>query len=286
MLRWTPRVTDLAGGLQVRRALPVAARRSVGPFVFFDHFSPVSLAADADTDVGPHPHIGLATVTYLFEGGFLHRDSLGTVQEITPGAVNWMTAGRGISHSERFDTLRERGGDLHGIQAWVALPAADEEIDPDFVHFDAEQLPSARLDGATVSLIAGDAFGLTSPVKTRSPLFYVHAELTAGAHLELLANYPERAAYIVQGAVQVEGESFEPGQMLVFERSATPTITAIQPTTLMLLGGEPVGPRHIWWNFVSSSRERIEQAKADWKEGRFAAVPGESEFVPLPEAGR
>jgi redox-sensitive bicupin YhaK (pirin superfamily) len=274
------------GGFEVGRVLPWSKRRMVGPFIFFDHMGPVTFPPHLPrrTDVRPHPHIGLATITYLFAGEIVHRDSEGFRQVIRPGEVNWMTAGRGISHSERFDTLRERGGDLHGIQAWVALPAADEEIDPDFVHFDAEQLPSARLDGATVSLIAGDAFGLTSPVKTRSPLFYVHAELTAGAHLELLANYPERAAYIVQGAVQVEGESFEPGQMLVFERSATPTITAIQPTTLMLLGGEPVGPRHIWWNFVSSRPERIEQAKADWRERKIRLPVGDdAEFIPLPE---
>jgi redox-sensitive bicupin YhaK (pirin superfamily) len=274
------------GGFEVGRVLPWAKRRMVGPFIFFDHMGPVTFPPDIPrrTDVRPHPHIGLATITYLFAGEIVHRDSEGFRQVIRPGEVNWMTAGKGISHSERFDTLRGRGGELHGIQAWVALPTSDEELDPDFVHFDADELPIARLDGATVSLIAGRAFGLASPVKTRSPLFYAHGELMAGAELEVRADYPERAAYVVKGAVQVEGQTFEPGQMLVFEREAVPRLTAILPTTLMLLGGEPVGPRHIWWNFVSSRPERIEQAKADWRERRIRLpIDDDAEFIPLPE---
>jgi redox-sensitive bicupin YhaK (pirin superfamily) len=274
------------GGFEVGRVLPWTRRRMVGPFIFFDHMGPVTFPPDIPrrTDVRPHPHIGLATITYLFSGEIVHRDSAGFHKVIRPGEVNWMTAGKGISHSERFDTLRERGGELHGIQAWVALPETDEEIDPDFVHFDAHELPVARLEGITVSLIAGRAYELASPVKTRSPLFYAHAELAAGSELDVRADYSERAAYVVQGSVQAENQTYEAGQMLVFEPGEVPAIAAVQPTTLMLLGGEPVGLRHIWWNFVSSRPERIEQAKDDWRSRRIALPVGDdAEFMPLPE---
>jgi redox-sensitive bicupin YhaK (pirin superfamily) len=274
------------GGFEVGRVLPWQRRRSVGPFVFFDHMGPVTFPPNLPrrTDVRPHPHIGLATITYLFAGEIVHRDSIGFKQVIRPGEVNWMTAGRGISHSERFDTLRERGGDLHGIQAWVALPGSDEEIEPGFVHFDAHELPVTRLEGATVSLIAGRFLDMASPVQTRSPLFYAHAQLQAGAKLTANAQYSERAAYVAQGSVHVEGQTYEAGQMLVFEAGEAPSITAVQPATLMLLGGEPLGERHIWWNFVSSRRERIEQAKADWRSGRIPLPVGDdAEFIPLPE---
>jgi redox-sensitive bicupin YhaK (pirin superfamily) len=274
------------GGFEVGRVLPWTKRRMVGPFAFFDHMGPVTFPPNLPrrTDVRPHPHIGLATITYLFAGEIVHRDSVGFHQVIRPGEVNWMTAGRGISHSERFDTLRESGGELHGIQAWVALPESDEEIDPAFVHFDANQLPVATVSGVTLTLIAGRFLGMTSPVETRSPLFYVHAELQAGADLKASAPYSERAAYIARGAVQVEGHTFEAGQMLVFEKGDVPAITAVESSTLMLLGGEPLGERHIWWNFVSSRSERIEQAKADWRAGRIPLPVGDdAEFIPLPD---
>ena len=274
------------GGFEVGRVLPWTKRRMVGPFAFFDHMGPVTFPPNLPrrTDVRPHPHIGLATITYLLAGEIVHRDSIGFHQVIRPGEVNWMTAGRGISHSERFDTLRESGGELHGIQAWVALPQSDEEMEPAFVHFDANQLPVAIVSGAALTLIAGRFLGMTSPVETRSPLFYVHAELQAGAELKASAPYSERAAYIARGAVQVEGHTFEAGQLLVFERGEVPAITAVQPSTLMLLGGEPLGERHIWWNFVSSRSERIEQATADWRAGRIPLPVGDdAEFIPLPE---
>lgn len=274
------------GGFEVGRVLPWTKRRMVGPFVFFDHMGPVTFPPQIPrrTDVRPHPHIGLATITYLFSGEIVHRDSVGFHQVIRPGEVNWMTAGRGISHSERFDTMRKQGGTLHGIQAWVALPTADEEIEPGFVHLDASELPSVERDGARVTVIAGSAFGFTSPLQTRSPLLYVHIELRAGASSAVSGEYSERAVYVAAGRVQIEGSSFEAGQMIVFERGAAPSITAIEASTVMLLGGEPLGERHIWWNFVSSRRERIEQAKADWRAGRIPLPVGDdAEFIPLPE---
>ncbi len=274
------------GSFEVGRVLPFARRRMVGPFVFFDHMGPVDLPPDVprETDVRPHPHIGLSTVTYLFDGEMTHRDSLGIEQAIRPGALNWMTAGRGISHSERFDGMRRAGGRIEGIQAWVALPEADEEMAPAFDHYDTARLPMLEDAGLTARLIAGSAFGLASPAKIRSPLFYLHVRLEAGACIGLPPEYPERAAYLVHGRVEVDGRRYDPGQMLVFAKGETPVVRAVDPATLMLLGGEPLGPRHIWWTFVSSRKERIEQAKADWTAGRIELPPNDAdEFIPLPE---
>ena len=273
------------GGFEVGRVLPWTQRRMVGPFIFFDHMGPVVLPPQVPrrTDVRPHPHIGLATITYLFAGEIVHRDSLGCDQVIRPGEVNWMTAGRGISHSERFDTMREHGGLLHGIQAWVALPEAHQEVSPAFVHLAQTELPAFELDGVQATVIAGTAFGRTSPVRTYSPLFYAHLEMPAGAACEPQAQYSERAAFIASGRVRAGDETYDAGQMLVFD-AGSPRFEAVERSTVMLLGGEPVGPRHIWWNFVSSSRERIEQAKADWQGGRIPLPVGDAaEFIPLPQ---
>ncbi len=274
------------GGFEVGRVLPWTRRRMVGPFVFFDHMGPVQMAANLPrrVDVRPHPHIGLSTITYLFAGEIVHRDSLGFHQVIRPGEVNWMTAGRGISHSERFETMREHGGLLHGIQAWIALPEADEEIAPEFVHYDADVMPFQRGAGATVHVIAGKAFGLSSPVSTQSPLVYVHVELQAGASTPIPDGYTERAAFVAAGAVRVGEQSYAAGQMIVFAKDSAPQIVADTEATVMLLGGEPLGTRHIWWNFVSSRLERIEQAKADWREKRIPLPVGDAdEFIPLPQ---
>ena len=285
------RVRDLVGGFKVRRVLPSARRRMVGPFIFLDQMGPEILAQGRGLDVAPHPHIGLATVTYLFGGELLHRDSLGTVQAIRPGEVNWMTAGSGIAHSERTPPeMRAAGSDLFGIQSWVALPLRHEEIDPAFAHHGAEELPVVEGDGLRVRLIAGALYGAHSPVKTLSEIFYADAELDAGARLPVPVEHEERAAYVIGGAVALGGDggTFQAGQLLVFKPGADVTLEAIEssPARVMLLGGEPMeGGRHIWWNFVSSSSERIEQAKEDWKAGRFAPVPEETEFIPLPESG-
>jgi redox-sensitive bicupin YhaK (pirin superfamily) len=279
-----PRPRDI-GGFEVRRLLPSLERRSVGPFVFFDQMGPAELAPGRGIDVRPHPHIGLATVTYLFAGTIVHRDSLGTVQSIEPGAVNWMTAGRGIVHSERSDAeLRKRRQKLYGIQIWVALPKQHEETEPDFAHYAAESLPLIEDDGTSVRVIAGSLFQKTSPVKTFSSLFYADAVLQAGVQLSLGADHEERAIYLLEGMVEVGGQLFEPGRLLVFSSGDEILVKADTTARLLLFGGEPLdGPRDVWWNFVSSSRERIEQAKADWKAGRFAPVPGDAEFIPLPE---
>jgi redox-sensitive bicupin YhaK (pirin superfamily) len=274
------------GGFEVGRVLPWAKRRMVGPFVFFDHMGPVELAANLPrrVDVRPHPHIGLATITYLFAGEIVHRDSLGFHQVIRPGEVNWMTAGRGITHSERFETMREHGGLLHGIQAWIALPESAEEIAPEFVHYEADALPLERSAGASTRVIAGKAFGKASPVRTQSPLVYVHVELQAGASSAIPDGYSERAAFVAAGTIRVGEQSYAAGQMAVFTRGSQPRIVAASDATVMLLGGEPLGARHIWWNFVSSRPERIEQAKADWRAGRMALPVGDAdEFIPLPE---
>lgn len=274
------------GGFEVGRVLPWTQRRMVGPFIFFDHMGPVNFPPQVPrkTDVRPHPHIGLSTITYLYDGEIVHRDSVGFHQTIRPGEVNWMTAGSGISHSERFDSIRETGGALHGIQAWVALPESAEETSPGFVHFDAAQLPSQVDKGLSVKVIAGSAYGMTSPVTTHSPLFYVHLELDAGRTMDVCGGYSERAIYVAKGSVRIEGERYETGQMAVLSPGSMPAIAAIEPSIVMLLGGEPVGPRNIWWNFVSSSKERIEQAKADWKAGRIKLpVDDDKEFIPLPE---
>jgi len=281
------RKADLGGGFVVGRVLPFRLHRTVGPFVFFDHAGPMTLPPNIPraVDVRPHPHIGLATVSYLFAGQITHRDSLGVQQVIEPGAVNWMTAGRGISHSERFEgRFKQEGGALDLIQSWVALPEADEEMAPAFNHYPAAGLPVQEDTGPWMRLVAGDAFGLTSGVKTRSPLFYVHVELQSGAKIAAPDGHAERAVYIAHGRVRIEGRDYGHGQMVVFRPGAAPAITALEPATVMLLGGESLGPRHIWWNFVSSRKERIEQAKADWKAGRIELPPTDKdEFIPLPE---
>jgi redox-sensitive bicupin YhaK (pirin superfamily) len=273
------------GGFHVRRILPSPRRRLVGPFIFFDHMGPVDFPPGQGIDVRPHPHIGLATVTYLFEGEILHRDSLGVVQPIEPGAVNWMTSGRGIAHSERTGPeQRARGGRLHGIQSWVALPREREEDEPGFQHHAAAALPVIEQPGVQMRLIAGEAYGARSPVTVASSMFYLDAALVPGAALALPGGYEERAIYLVEGAIRVDGETVTAGTMLVLDAAAAGHIQADENARLMLLGGAPLeSPRHIWWNFVSSSPERIEQAKADWKAGRFARVPVETEFIPLPE---
>ena len=263
----------------------------VGPFIFLDQMGPEVLRANTGLDVAPHPHIGLATVTYLFEGELRHRDSLGVVQMIRPGELNWMTAGRGIAHSERTPhEMREAGSKLFGIQAWVALPRKYEEADPGFAHHAEGELPVIEGEGKRVRLIAGSLYGERSPARTLSEMFYADVSLEGGAVLPLPAEYEERAAYVVEGSVDLSpgGESFDQGQLLVFKPGAHMSLRAGQSprTRVMLLGGEPLdGPRHIWWNFVSSSSERIEQAKEDWKAGRFARVPEETELIPLPESG-
>jgi redox-sensitive bicupin YhaK (pirin superfamily) len=279
-----PHSRDL-GGFSVRRVLPSAQRQLVGPFVFFDEMGPARFAPGAGLDVRPHPHIGLATVTYLFEGEILHRDSLGTEQPIRPGEVNWMTAGRGIVHSERTPpALRAAGAPLSGIQAWVALPRRDEETEPAFAHHGREELPVVDGEGATVRLIAGEAFGARAPVRVHSAMFYADAALADGARLAMPADHEERGLYLAGGALETAGQRFEAGRLLVFRAGAEVVLRALGPARCLLLGGEPMdGPRHVWWNFVSSSRDRIEQAKEDWREHRFPLVPGDSERIPLPD---
>lgn len=274
------------GGFAVGRVLPSSVRPGVGPFVFFDHFGPAEFAPGHGIDVRPHPHICLATVTYLFDGEIVHRDSLGSHQPIRPGDINWMTAGRGIVHSERTpQELRLAGSRVHGLQLWIALPLEHEETEPEFHHHPAGALPSLELSGARIRVLAGDAYGEKSPVKTFSPLFYVEAAMPAGCNLAVPSEHDERAAYVVDGAVTCGNERAESGRMLVFTKSAEVTLHATAAARVVLLGGAPLqGERHIWWNFVSSSKERIERAKRDWKEGRFARVPGdETEFIPLPD---
>jgi redox-sensitive bicupin YhaK (pirin superfamily) len=273
------------GGFEVARVLPFAKHRMVGPFVFFDHMGPADWAPGfpRTVDVRPHPHIGLSTVTYLFDGEITHRDSVGSEVAIVPGEMNWMTAGRGITHSERFERLRAEGGAMHGIQAWVGLPTEDEETPPAFAHHGPDDLPTYEGDGMWARLVAGEAFGAKAKVKTHSPLFYVHWRLDAGARAQLPAEYPERAAFVVMGEVEVDGRAFTPGQMLVFAPGEPVLFTATTAAVVMLLGGEPIGERFIEWNFVSSSKDRIEQAKADWRAGRMKLPDLDSgEFIPLP----
>jgi len=275
------------GGFEVGRTLPQPARRRIGPFVFFDQLGPASFQPGfpRSADVRPHPHIGLSTVTYLFDGEITHRDSVGSVQEIRPGEMNWMTAGRGVTHSERFDRLRLEGGPIHGAQAWVGLPEADEETEPSFAHHGPEDLPTYEADGLWARLIAGEAFGARAKVKTHSPMFYVHWRLAAGNRAQLGAEHPERAAYVAAGEVEVEGSKFGPGRMIVFAPGSPVVFEAAADATLMLLGGEPIGERFVEWNFVSSRKERIEQAKADWRAGRMKLPDFDhDEFIPLPEA--
>jgi redox-sensitive bicupin YhaK (pirin superfamily) len=276
---------DLGDGFRVRRALPSVRRRMVGSFVFFDQMGPAAFRFGEGLDVRPHPHIGLATVTYLFEGEILHRDSLGNVQRILPGEVNWMTAGRGIVHSERTPAeVRARGGSLFGIQLWVALPKKHEEIAPSFTHTPASALPVLEDRGIHARVVLGTLHGERSPVALLSGIFYAAVTLQPGARFPLPAGQEERAAYVAEGAVSVAGEPFEAGALLVFRPGDEVTIDARAATRLLVLGGDRAdGPRHIFWNFVSSSRERIEAAKADWRAGRFGQVPGETELIPLPE---
>ena len=281
-LRLVPPVRDLGEGFQVRRALPHASCRSVGPFVFFDQMGPAAIAPGAGLDVRPHPHIGLATVTYLFEGEILHRDSLGTVQAIRPGAVNWMAAGRGIVHSERTPPeLRAQGSRLFGLQTWIALPEADEETEPAFSHH--ANLPVIEDDGITVSLILGDVFGLASPVPTFSPTLYADVAMAAGRRFAVPARHEERGLSVVSGTVGIGGDTLAAGELLVLETAAEVAVESREPARFVVFGGAPVGRRYVWWNFVSSRRSRIEQAAADWQGGRFPPVPGDHEFIPLPQ---
>jgi redox-sensitive bicupin YhaK (pirin superfamily) len=278
-----PRARDL-GGFEVRRALPSARRQMVGPFIFWDQMGPASFVIGEGIDVRPHPHIGLATVTYLFDGEVVHRDSLGTLETIRPGAVNLMSAGRGIVHSERSGSEARRiGARLYGIQSWVALPRSHEEDEPAFVHHPADRLPVLDGNGVTMRLVAGEALGSRSPVETPMAMLHADVQLQAGASIPYDPTYEERGLYTVEGTISIAGDRFEPGQLLVFRPGDRITVRAETPARFMLLGGEPAdGPRYIWWNFVSSRKERIDQAKADWSLGRFDSVPGESEFIPLP----
>jgi redox-sensitive bicupin YhaK (pirin superfamily) len=280
------RAHDLGGGFAVRRVLPSVKRRMVGPFVFLDHFGPMEVPPGGGMEVRPHPHIGLATVTYLFEGGIFHRDSLGYAQAIKPGDVNWMTAGNGIAHSERTEPeMRRTGFRMHGVQTWVALPKAHEETAPAFEHVEAAKLPSWQEGGAALRLIVGSYAGRIAPTTHFSPIFYVGAELTGGAGLTVSAEHAERAVYVADGTVTIGDRALFVGDLAVLTAGvAAGLVAGADGAKLMLLGGAAMdGPRHIWWNFVSSSKDRIEQAKADWKEGRFAKVPGDPEFIPLPD---
>lgn len=276
---------SLGGGLEVGRVLPFAKQRMVGPSIFFDHMGPFDIAPGTDRsfDIRPHPHIGLSTVTYLYSGNVMHRDSLGYEQVIRPHEVNWMTAGRGITHSERFEHARIHGDHLHGIQAWVALPTEFEETTPSFTHHSGRDLPQWIDAGVVGHLIAGSAYGLTAGVKTHSPLFYAHLEMEPGATAEIPGGYKERALYIATGAVELDGTRHGSGRMLVLS-SAASRVRACEHTTLMVLGGEPIGERFIHWNFVSSSKDRLAQAAADWKAGRMKLPDADdAEFIPLPD---
>ena len=268
----------------MRRALPAVEKRAVGPFVFFDQMGPVRLAPGTGLDVRPHPHIGLATVTYLYEGEIMHRDSLGTVQAIQPGAVNWMVAGRGIVHSERTPPeLRAAGPRAYGLQIWVALPEEHEDTEPSFSHFGSQQLPLIGGTGFELRLIVGELLGKRSPVQTLSPMFYSDVMIKAGSRFDLPAEHDERAAYVVEGAVEFDGKEYGVGQMLVFARGGTVPLAAPKGARVLAFGGTSLGPRRLWWNFVHSRQQRIAEAAAEWKAGRFAPVPGETEFIPLPD---
>ena len=278
-----PATKDL-GEFTVRRTLPDKRRQRVGPFIFFDHMGPAEFPPGTGVNVRSHPHIGLATVTYLFEGEILHRDSLGYVQAIQPGAVNWMTAGRGIVHSEKVtDEIKASGQKLHGLQIWIALPSEAEEMDPAFNHYPADDIPSTNVDGVTINVVLGSAYDVTSPVKTVSDTLYVEAQLEPGQSVEI-PQAEELAVYVVEGSVAVNEEFVDAGQFAVLVSGATGKVTAESQSRIMFVGGDALeGERTIWWNLVSSSKERIEQAKLDWKEGRFDKVPGETDFIPLPE---
>ena len=279
-----PRVHDL-GGFQVRRAVPPLQARSVGPFVFVDHMGPTVFAPGNGIDVRPHPHIGLATVTFLWSGTIRHRDTLGSVQDISAGDVNWMTAGRGIAHSERTPQgLREGEHPLHGMQTWVALPLADEETAPAFHHHAAAELPRIERGGALLRVLAGRGYGAEAPARVFADTLYVAIDLDADTQIELEASHPQRALYVLDGEAQLDGADIPRQHLVLLDLGVNHRLRAKTPLKAMLLGGEPLdGPRHLWWNFVSSSKERIEQAKLDWREGRFGAVPGDDEFIPLPD---
>ena len=285
MITLEPKPRDLGGGFSVRRALPAIEKRMVGPFIFWDEFGPSHFAVGEGLDVRPHPHINLATVTYLFEGEIFHRDTLGSAQAIRPGDVNWMNAGRGIAHSERTaPELRVTGSPIAGIQSWVALPEAHEESAPFFKHHAVSELPVIEEGGKIVRVVAGSLYGKTSPVQTYSEMFYADAQLGAGASLPLGAEHEERGLYLTEGEIEIAGDRFTRGRLLIFRPGDAITIKALTPARFMLLGGANLGARHIWWNFVSSRKERIEQAKEDWKAGRFGTVPGDDkEFIPLPD---
>jgi redox-sensitive bicupin YhaK (pirin superfamily) len=276
---------DLGDGFEVRRLLPAAARRTIGPFIFFDHMGPVRFNPGQTIDVRPHPHIGLATVTYLFEGALMHRDSLGFVQRIAPGDVNWMTAGHGIVHSERSpDEERDTTRSLHGIQVWIALPQTDEQTEPAFTHHPKNTLPRLALPAAELRLIAGSGWGLSAPVRTFSPMFYAAVETSGATRFELPAEYAERAIYVVEGNVLAGGDTVAPRTVAVFAAGVPVTINTTGAARIMAFGGAPLdGERHISWNFVASSRELIGDARSRWREQRFPAVPGETGFIPLPE---
>lgn len=276
-----PRIRSL-GEFDVRRVLPAAKRRMVGPFVFLDHMGPAAFGPGEGMAVRPHPHIGLATITYLFEGEIMHRDSLGCVQLIEPGAVNLMTAGRGIVHSERSPDMTAASR-LHGLQSWVALPLELEETEPTFVHYPADSLPEQSIEGCTVRVVMGSAYGLQSPVLTYSPTLYFAATLPADAELTVLDEAPERAVYVVSGSVSIGGDTYGEGTLAVLCSGVPVRLRAATDTLAVVVGGAPLGPRHIWWNFVSSSEARIERAKRDWAEMRMGTVPGDDEFIPLPE---
>ena len=279
-----PKMHDL-GGFSVGRVLPSLQRRNIGPFVFFDHIGPAILGGEQPIAVRPHPHIGLATVTYLWEGAMMHRDSLGTVQEINPGDVNWMTAGRGIAHSERTPArLRNVEHAFHGLQTWVALPQDREEMAPSFAHHPKASLPVLERDGVRLTIVAGHAFGERSPVAVLSDTLYVSIEMQDGAELAIPAEHVERALFPVSGQLLLDGQALANSHLVVLDTDSLPTLRSVGQSRVMLLGGAPLdGPRHVWWNFVSSSRERIEAAKLAWVENRLGQVPGETEFIPLPE---
>ena len=285
-----PSVRDLGDGFTVRRALPSAQRRMVGPFIFFDQMGPVAFTGEQALDVRPHPHIGLATLTYLLDGKIMHRDSLGSVQAIRPGEVNWMTAGRGIVHSERTPAEqrapnRRAPGTLFGLQTWIALPTAQEEVAPEFLHYTADQVPTVTDAGVSLTLVAGTTDGITSPVRTFSDLIFADLVLAPGANYAFRADHAERAVYVVTGSLRVVGQEgiFAASQLVVLKPGATTVLSTDTGVRLMLLGGEPFAEkRYVYWNFVSSRPERIEQAKEDWRAGRFASVPGDNAFIPLP----
>jgi redox-sensitive bicupin YhaK (pirin superfamily) len=285
MIQFIGKEHDLGGGFKVRRVLPNQRKRMVGPFAFLDHMGPFTAAADQNTDVRPHPHIGLSTLTYLFDGQINHRDSLGSEQIIAPGEVNWMTAGNGISHSERTpESLKNTARKLHGLQFWVALPDGKEEIDPSFIHYEKKDIPHIEDDHKNIHLVCGEAFGVKSPVKTTSPLFFANVNSKKNHTIQLHSPNFEYAVYMIDGKGDVDGEVLNSQSMFTFDQNQMPKLNITEGSKYILIGGEPLQtPRHIWWNLVSSSKEKIEAAKKSWKEQTFPMVPGETEFIPLPE---